>query len=146
MSSPEQVQASAHLIEKLAELVGFHQSYVDSYGKEVFAKDDARESLLKAMGYDLSSDAVIEPQIKQLSEQAWRKMLPATHIAKCEEHEHLLVISVKTTANDKITWTITTEAGQVSKEELILSTLPKVDETHLDGEYFAKYQLALPTL
>jgi len=144
--SHESAQASAHLIEQLAQLVGFHQSYTDSFGKQVFAKDEARHALLKAMGYDLSSDDVLEPQIKLLNEQAWRNMLPATHIAKCEEHEHLLVISLKTTSNDTLDWSITTETGEILCEQVALNNLRKVDETTLDGEHFAKYQLALPGL
>ena len=115
----DKTQTSAKLIEQLAQLVGFHQSYTDSYGNQVFAKDEARHALLKAMGYDLSTDDIIEPQIKLLNEQEWRNMLPATHIAKCEEHEHSLVISIKVTANDRLDWRITTETGEVFNEELV---------------------------
>lgn len=144
--SQQIAQPSAHLIEQLAQLVGFHQSYTDSFGKHVFAKDEARHALLKAMGYDLTSDEVLEPQIKLLNEQAWRNMLPATHIAKCEEREHSLVISIKSAGSDDLDWTITTETGEIFNKKMALSHLVKLDETHLDGEHFAKYQLALPNL
>ena len=144
--SPSRAQARAHLIEQLAQLVGFHQGYTDSFGKQVFAKDEARHALLKAMGYDLTSDEAIEPQIKRLNEQAWRNTLPATHIAKCEEQQHSLVISIKTNASDTIAWNIITESGESFSEQISLSSLVKLDETHLDGEHFAKYQLTLPNL
>ena len=112
--SQEKAQASAHLIEQLAQLVGFHQSYTDSSGNQVVAKDEARHALLKAMGYDLSSDDSLEPQIKLLNEQAWRNMLPATHIAKCEEHEHTLVISLQSAETDDLSWEVTTETDRKS--------------------------------
>jgi len=144
--SHESAHASAHLIEQLARLVGFHQSYIDSYGEQVFAKDEARHALLKAMGYDLSSDEVLEPQIKSLNELAWRSMLPDTHIAKCEEHEHSLTLSLKQTTSNKFELNVITETGESFKEEVMLGSLPKIDETHLDGEHFVKYQLALPNL
>jgi 4-alpha-glucanotransferase len=137
---------TSHLIEQLAQLVGFHQSYNDSFGKQVFAKDEARHALLKAMGYDLSSTDVLEQQIKSLNEQSWRNMLPATHIAKCEEDEHSVVISVKSDDIDTLTWRITAETGEEFSEQITLTTLVKIDESHLDGEYFVKYQLALPKL
>ncbi|MCW8834548.1 MAG: hypothetical protein OQK03_14625, partial [Colwellia sp.] len=136
----------SHLIEQLAQLVGFHQSYTDSFGKQVFAKDEARHALLKAMGYDLSSIEVLEKQIKSLNEQAWRNMLPATHIAKCEEQEHSIIVSVKSDSVDMLTWTITTETGEEISEQIALNSLAKIDETHLEGEHFVKYQLALPQL
>jgi len=148
MPSSENLSAkvSAHLIEKLAELVGFHQSYTDSYGDIVFAKDEARQSLLQAMGYDLSSDNVLEQQIKTLNEQSWRKLLPATHIAHCEVEQHSLLVSLPISASDSLTWQVITEEGEKLNKELALADLAKVDETHLDGEHFVKYQLALPVL
>lgn len=136
----------SHLIEQLAQLVGFHQSYTDSFGKQVFAKDEARHALLKAMGYDLSSIDVLEQQIKSLNEQSWRNMLPATHIVKCEEHEHSIIFSVKSVDSDTLTWSITTEEGDKLSEQIALSALEKIDQTDLDSEHFVKYQLSLPQL
>ncbi|MBL4942147.1 MAG: 4-alpha-glucanotransferase [Colwellia sp.] len=139
-------QASANLIAQLAQEVGFHQSYIDSYGKQVFAKDEARHALLKAMGYDLSSDEVLAQQITLLHEQTWRVMLPATHIAKCEEESHTLIISLASGVNNHITWTITTETGETLNEQIALNRLVKLDETSLGKDHFAKYQLPLPNL
>lgn len=140
------MKMTSHLIEQLADLVGFHRDYIDSYGKQVFAKDQARQALLQAMGYDLSSEQVLEQQIKSLNEQGWRKMLPATHIAKCEEQQHSLVISLKSSSSSVITWEITTESGEALSNELAISSLTKIDETPLDEDYFTKYQLDLPNL
>jgi len=145
-SSQGVAQASAHLIEQLAQLVGFHQSYTDSFGNQVFAKDEARHTLLKAMGYDLSNDNVLEQQIKLLNEQTWRNMLPATHIAKCEVHENSVAISLKSAAIDNLTWEIITETGATLSGQIVLSSLAKIDEINLDSQNFAKYQLALPQL
>lgn len=139
-------KVSAHLIEKLADLVGFHHSYIDSYGNTVFAKDEARQSLLQAMGYDLSSDSVLEQQIKVLNEQNWRNLLPATHIAHSEVEDHLIQVSLPIAASDSITWQVITEEGEKLSATRTLAELKKVDETYLDGEHFVKYQLNLPTL
>lgn len=144
--SHEGTQASTHLIEQLAQLVGFHQSYTDSFGRQVFAKDEARQALLNAMGYDLSSDAVLDAQIKSLNEQTWRTMLPATHIAKCEESEHSLTLSIKQSQSNTVKLGITTETGESIQQELALINLKRVDETQLGSEHFVKYQLTLPTL
>ena len=137
---------TSHLIEQLADLVGFHQHYTDSYGKQVFAKDEARHALLKAMGYDLSSRDKLEQQIKLLNEQAWRSMLPATHIAQCEEDQHSIVISIKSSQTHDITWQITTETGEVLNDKIAIGSLRKLDETPLDEDHFIKYQLSLPNL
>ena len=54
-----------NLIKQLAELVGFHESYTDAYGKLVYAKDEAQRSLLNAMGYNLDNDVAIQQHISQ---------------------------------------------------------------------------------
>ena len=48
-------------IEKLANQVGFHTSYVNSFGDQVFATDESRQALLAAMGFDVSSSDSIDP-------------------------------------------------------------------------------------
>ena len=77
-----------NLIEKLADLVGFHRNYIDAFGNQVHAKDEARQALLKAMGYNIDQDEAIEQSIAELEQQAWRKILPQVHIAKSEQHHH----------------------------------------------------------
>ena len=57
-----------NLIEKLADLIGFHRSYTDSYGNQVHANESARHNLLIAMGYDLSNDDTINASIISLQE------------------------------------------------------------------------------
>lgn len=144
--SKNEPQVSADLIEQLANLVGFHQSYIDSYGATVFAKDEARHALLQAMGYDLSCNLKLEQQITLLNEQAWRNILPPTHIAKSEEAEHLLTISLTPEAGELLSWKIVTEAGETFSEDIALSDLAMIDQTHLAAEHFVKYQLELPNL
>jgi len=144
--SPNSAHLSNELIAQLAQLVGFHQSYVDSYGEVVFAKDQARHALLQAMGYDLSSNEVLQTQITTLHQQAWRNMLAATHIAKCEEQQHAVTLSLPVNDVDQISWQITTEAKEFQQADISISDLAELDRTHLDGQLFVKYQLALPTL
>lgn len=44
------------LIEELADLVGFHESYIDSFGSLKAPNPKALESLLVAMGYNLTNN------------------------------------------------------------------------------------------
>jgi 4-alpha-glucanotransferase len=136
----------AQLIEKLAELVGFHQSYIDSYGRLVFAKAEARHSLLSAMGYDLSNENVLQQQITQLSEKNWRDMLPPAHVAKSEQQQHQVIISVKQTHEASLYWSIITEHGESLSAEVALSELTLIEQVQLGKQAFSKYRLPLPNL
>ena len=71
------------LLERLAQLVGFHTSYVDAFGNEVYANDEARRALLSAMGYDLSSDHAIESSNPSTKRSIMEKNAAA--VAYCEK-------------------------------------------------------------
>ncbi|MEW6982412.1 4-alpha-glucanotransferase [Colwelliaceae bacterium 6471] len=135
-----------NLIEQLAELVGFHKCYTDSFGREVFAKDEARRSLLIAMGYHLDDEASLRQQITDLTEKTWRNMLPASHIVKQEEAHSTIDVSINAAAEQSFLWEVTTESGEIISGMAALSELPQNAEMQLGHHHFIKYQLALPKL
>jgi len=135
-----------NLIEQLAELVGFHSKYNDSFGREVFAKDEARRSLLTAMGYQLDDQVALQNSITQLQQQAWRNILPSVHIAKLEQTAHQLSISLQAGLSSSITWSITTENDERLQGEQQISELVQVDQTSFSDGTFIKYHLPLPHL
>ena len=135
-----------NLIEKLADLVGFHRSYTDSYGNQVYANESARYNLLIAMGYELSNDDTINASITKLQEDTWRKMLPAVHIAKLEDNEHKIIVSLAVTECSQMSWTIVTEQGETLTGEVLLNELHVHEEHYLSDVKHQKFILTLPTL
>jgi len=135
-----------NLIEKLADLVGFHRSYTDSYGNQVQANESARHSLLIAMGYDLSNNDAINASITSLQEDTWRKMLPDVHISKLEENDHHIIISLAANKSDRVLWKITTEQGETLTGETLLAELSFQEKYQLASNEFQKFALTLPTL
>ncbi|WP_448212770.1 4-alpha-glucanotransferase [Colwellia sp. MEBiC06753] len=117
----------SNLIEQLADLVGFHQSYTDAFGNLVHANDDARRALLQAMGYNTDDEQALANSITSLREQSWRNMLPHVHIAKLEQPVHHIVISIKSDIADQFSWRITTEAGEVITGEQVINQLSHVE-------------------
>jgi 4-alpha-glucanotransferase len=135
-----------NLIEKLAELVGFHTTYTNSFGEQVYAKNEARHSLLNAMGYDLSSDEKITASITTLEQSSWRGMLPPAHIAKLEAKQHEITISIATNTSKYLTWQITLESGELLSGDVQLSSLVIQNSATFNGQTFSKMSLPLPTL
>ena len=136
------------LIEQLADLVGFHRNYLNSFGEQVFANDGARRALLKAMGYNLDEPQALQQSIAHLSQKSWREMLPATHIAKLEECQHVIEISLEQTQSDTtpLNWTIITEDNKKITENITTSELTIINSAYFSGQGFTKYQLVLPNL
>ena len=140
-----------NLIEQLSQLVGFHTSYANCFGEQVYAKDEARHSLLQAMGYDLSSEAVINQQINALKEQSWRRILSAVHIAKIEEQQLFITISLANCEASHLSWTIKCENNNVITGSALIEELNAIEHITLSNnlnseEHFSKYQLPLPKL
>lgn len=135
-----------NLIEKLAELVGFHATYTNSFGEQVYAKDEARHSLLNAMGYDLSCDEKIATSITELEQKTWRNMLPPAHIAKLEASQQQVTVSIANSALTELKWQISLESGENISETIPLTKLAVIESALFDGETFNKYALPLPAL
>lgn len=139
-----------HLVERLAELVGFCSSYTGTFGEQVFVKDQAREALLSAMGYTLDEKSLIA-SIETLENDQWQTMLPTTHIANLEEKERFISVSIpelpNINSNDRmINWEISTEFNDKITGCIAVNKLHLVDEKQINNINYTQYQLPLPDL
>jgi 4-alpha-glucanotransferase len=135
-----------NLIEKLAELVGFHATYTNSFGEQVYAQDEARHSLLNAMGYDLSCDEKIANSITELEQMSWRNMLPPSHIVELEAAHHKITISIAESNVTELTFNITDESGEKVSHYASLTSLTLKETVTFSDKTYHKYILPLPNL
>jgi len=134
-------------IEKLADLVGFHRSYTNSFGDQVYATDESRYALLAAMGFDVTSDDSINRASVELVNEPWLTLLPDTHIVKAELAEYSLPISYESSLKDqKVSWLITTENNEQIKGSHLLDALTIVQEQIIDGSIYFQSSLPIPKL
>lgn len=133
-------------IKQLADLVGFHRSYIDCFGRHVPANEQAEHALLTAMGYDLENEAKLAESINNLEQRNWLNILPPVHIAKLEQAVNAITLSLPTDADEIISWTITLEQGEQLSATIALTDLSQLAEHNINGKHFYKYQLALPEL
>ncbi|MCI2284192.1 4-alpha-glucanotransferase [Colwellia sp. MSW7] len=139
-----------HLVERLAELVGFCSSYTGTFGEQVFVKDQARRALLSAMGYSLDDESLIA-SIEKLENAQWQTMLPTTHIAKLEEKQHFIKLSIPdslvlTDSNTTVNWKIITEFDEQITGCILVNELHLLDNKQLNDKHYSLYQLPLPAL
>ncbi|KGJ99666.1 4-alpha-glucanotransferase [Thalassotalea sp. ND16A] len=133
------------LVQQLAEQVGFYSSYTGTFGDQVVAKEQAQRALLTAMGYQLDEGSLVK-SVNDLDKSPWRNMLPAVHIAKLEQQQHFIKISLPKTAADILTWQIITELDVEMTGSFHLTDLQLFDEIQLDDVQYCQYQLPLPAL
>ena len=138
-----------NLIEQLADLVGFHASYTGTFGNKVYAKDQAKGALLKAMGFDLDESA-LKLAINSLSQSQWLNILPPVHIAKLEEQQHSIKVSLPKIGNLLLNWKVTPEIGSTVGNEVVgafnVEEMQAIAEITIDDTHYCQYLLTLPSL
>ena len=133
------------LIEQLAAIVGFHSSYTGAFGDQVSTNDHARRVLLEAMGFDLDDESLTQA-ITRLNQSQWLNTLPAVHIAKLEEHQHAIKISLPSSDTQLLNWIIITELGTEVAGSINVIDLQLIDETKIGETQYCQYELLLPTI
>ncbi|MDG1750867.1 MAG: 4-alpha-glucanotransferase [Thalassotalea sp.] len=134
-----------NLIEQLAEMVGFHTSYTGTFGDKVYAKDHARRALLKAMGFELDDESLAK-SIDLLNQSQWINVLPVVHVAKLEEQQHTIKVSLPKTDNLLLNWNIILELGSEVTGSININDLQFIEEKQLGRTQYCQYQLLLPAL
>ena len=130
-------------ITRLAKLVGFEDSYTNSFGEHVLPKEQALCALLTAMGYNLEDDQTIQVYINQLTNKSAQAMLAPVYIVKSEDATHNITINLSSSIaaeqipqeNEQLHWQIFTESGQELSGKI---TIP--------GQEFRHFQLPLPEI
>ena len=142
-----------NLIDQLANCVGFHSSYTGAFGDQVFAKDQAKRALLEAMGFELDEESLAD-SIDILKSKQWINVLPTVHVAKLEEHQHVIKISLPNIEDVLLHWKIVLEtngksAANINNEiagSINISDMKLIDETMIGQTCYCQYDLILPTL
>ena len=134
-----------NLIDQLAEALGFHSSYTGAFGDKVFAKDRAKRALIRAMGYELD-DELLTQSIERLKNSQWVDILPVVHIAKLEEQQYTIKISLPKTEVELLHWNVALERESKVAGSVIVNDMRFIAETTLNNTHYCQYDLILPKL
>ena len=134
-------------MQQLAELVGFHSSYIDCYGNDVQANQEALKALLTAMEYNVDCDEAIMKSVTQLQNSTWISLLPAMQMLKSEQSIYTAWMSVSSQYFDKsLSWSIKLESGETITDQVMVSDLAVLDEHNIDGMAYKKLNIVLPKI
>ena len=148
------------LIDQLADAVGLHPSYTGKFGDIVFAKEQEKQEILKAMGFKIDPHSLTEA-IKEIQNSPWINMLPEVHIVKLEDHNLTINLSLpasKTAMSShpvsEIYWEIVINTQIMPKGAIIdnnsgtlnVNALLSLGVETIDGVIYHRYQLPLPQL
>ena len=142
-----------NLIDQLANSVGFHSSYTGAFGDQVFATDQAKRALLQAMGFNLDDESLTD-SINLLKNNQWLNLLPAVHIAKFEEHQHAIKVTLPKIKGELLHWEVvletecktTNKIDNEIKGSVNVSDMQVIAENIIGETHYCQYDLVLPTL
>ncbi|MEY3017791.1 MAG: 4-alpha-glucanotransferase, partial [Pseudomonadota bacterium] len=133
-------------LQRLAEEIGFHNSYVNCFGHNVTPQDDALAALVSAMGYDISNDEVLRQQADLVAHSDWRRLTKSCEILHAEDAQYKIAITLPVWI-DRFNIELTCEDGsQHSQMNIVADMLPCVESAAIDGQEFKRYQFELPHL
>lgn len=134
-------------IERLANQVGFHSCYTNSFGEQVYATDDSRFALLKAMGFKVDTDESIEECINEINDRPWLSLLPDSQILHSEDDQFTISVTIKSSQIQALLkWRILTEDEKIIEGELQLSELSRVAGNNPYDIDYCRCVLTLPHL
>ncbi len=135
------------LLEQLAEQTGFHNSYTNIIGETVYASNESRKALLKAMGYTVDNEQQIGSELERIQREVLQNLLPDTVIINVEDEYHCIDISVpESESQQNIRWEIVKESGQQITGSIALYELEKGADKTFNSLVFCQYKLMLPKL
>jgi 4-alpha-glucanotransferase len=128
---------------RMAELAGVESDYWDIWGNHHHIGDDARRSILAALGYPAGDEAAIARGIQELEQAPWRRWLPPVLIVYEGEP---IEIPLSLPA-DRVDWPLTVNVenetgGQI---EIVFrpTDAPIQDHGWIDGHDVFRYALPL---
>ncbi len=99
-----------HSLDNLAELCGIQRSYHDIYGNEQTLTQSARDAFLKAMGFDIASDAAVRNAIAE-REKPNALVSPVS----VQREGQTIEVLVRVRDGEHVAWTLAEENGMVHR-------------------------------
>jgi 4-alpha-glucanotransferase len=132
-------------LNQLANLIGFNSSYQNCFNETIEPQEDALIALVKAMGFDVSSDEALAKQATDLSAQDWQRMVSHCEILATDQIQRININLPVWIAN--FSYVIELEDGElIEAEKIVVDTLPCLNSHLIDGQEFKRYTLELPIL
>ncbi|MEG3768234.1 4-alpha-glucanotransferase [Alteromonas sp. 14N.309.X.WAT.G.H12] len=99
-------------LQQLVEMRGIETHYFDAWGKPETISESSQIKLLNALGYDTSSDSVIENRLHQEASKIWQSPLNPVQVVRQSDALPFLIRLPIELVTDTYTVVLSTEDGQ----------------------------------
>ena len=106
-------------LDSLVEMRGIETQYVDAWGNPANVKESTKAKLLEVMGYDVSSEAVIESQIESNIQSEWLKPMEPVQVVRDDQQVIITIRLPIELVNDEHQLQIVLEDGTQLSQSFI---------------------------
>ncbi len=134
------------LINKLASFRKLSDSYVDYKGQEAIISVDHKELILKAMGYDTTTEASLESAIVELETVFWQSVLEPVVVLVPDKHWFVDFNCLDLPEAFEITWAVALEdsPSQAFSKTCAISSCELLDQRQMGDQKISRRRIILP--
>lgn len=132
-------------LKQLANLAGLQDSYVHANGHTEHIALPVQQAILRAMGFDLSSEHSITTHIQQLQHSRWQEQLAPVTLCREGEPLSIRLQLAASSASSQWQWQITQENGQLLHGQFTLQPKDIVAEYQTATDKILAFDLYLTT-
>jgi 4-alpha-glucanotransferase len=133
-------------LERLADLCGIESHYLNEAGEYCRPSLATHRALLKAMGYDISTDDAVAKELHDLECEPWLSPLPPVLVVRTPSPTVPSVPLSLPAGPSVVAWDWQDEAGRSARGEIVVDDLPLIDAREIDGRRRERRALPLPLL
>ncbi len=133
-------------IERLAQLHGVADSFVDYRGESRDVSLETRTAILNAMGVLVAGDESAQKYIAQLETAAWTHLAPPVLTSTVGERITVPIATPRSLGARTLEWTIKLENGQQRHGVMSLSQLEVLEHADVEGREYSRLAAPLPEL
>ncbi|HEX2494308.1 MAG TPA: 4-alpha-glucanotransferase [Steroidobacter sp.] len=134
----------SELIERLAQLHGIADVWLDYRGRPREVSLESRAAILAAMGVDVVDEAAATSAVNQSETMRWTRAAPPIVVVKAADSIRVEVTTPEALQATSLLWTLALESGEVRQGVEPLSSLRRVESGEADGRAYRRFVLELP--
>jgi 4-alpha-glucanotransferase len=123
-------------LDRLAELAGIQPNFRDYFGNETTVSDATKTALLRAMGYDVTSETNVAAALHEAQNEAWLQALSPVSVVTPGTAVEIACTLAHDGTSDGLAWTIVLEGGRSFSGQVAWSNAVTVEERAVGARRF----------
>ena len=136
-----------HEFDRLCAHCGITNDYYDIRGVHHVAGLEAKQCLLRAMGFDIHCDADIHASLEQIRQNEWQSIVAPVQVYQQDDSSARLKIKLKASQmSQPVRWQLSEEFGPQQQGKWRFNEYPIIDETEINGRRFMQFEVEPPVV